>query len=165
MEKEILAKNAMCAFFAANNIKSQKEMTYFSSHRLKHKNGNILTILNQYKPFLFDSAGKMWMTIGISNLSTKNHFVESFIEVEGTNERFIFNPQKKDFNQIHKINLSNKEQQILILASQGYTSKEIAATQEVSLNTIKFHKQNILFKLNAQNISEAILYAYSHNLF
>ncbi len=107
----------------------------------------------------------MWMTIGISNLSTKNHFVESFIEVEGTNERFIFNPQKKDFNQIHKINLSNKEQQILILASQGYTSKEIAATQEVSLNTIKFHKQNILFKLNTQNISEAILYAYSHNLF
>ena len=71
MEKEILAKNAMCAFFAANNIKSQKEMTYFSSHRLKHKNGNILTILNQYKPFLFDSAGKMWMTIGISTLSTK----------------------------------------------------------------------------------------------
>jgi len=49
----------------------------------------------------------MWMTIGISTLSTKNHLVESFIEVEGTNERFIFNSQKKDFNQIHKINLSN----------------------------------------------------------
>jgi DNA-binding NarL/FixJ family response regulator len=122
-------------------------------------------VSNHYKPFEFDDKGKMWLAICSTTLSTKNHRIESYIEIMGKEERYVFSPTKKEFIKSKSLKLSTKEHQILILSSQGYTSKEIAEKMAISLNTIKFHKQNILVKLNVQNISEACLYAFAHNLF
>lgn len=165
IKNQLNMKDAACTFFSLLSKEDLEKTSIFSTHRLVHKNGNVFSISNQYKPFRFDDKGKMWMAIGISTLSTKNHRIESYIEMRDTNERFIFDPQKQIFTLAHNMSLTVKEQEILALSAQGYTSKDIATEKKVSLNTIKFHKQNILVKLNVQNISEAILYAYSHNLY
>jgi DNA-binding CsgD family transcriptional regulator len=164
-EEQYNLKNAFYMFYASMEVEAKKEITIFSSHRLIHKNGTIFTAFNQYKPYMFDSRKNPWLVLCISTISTKNHRIESYIEITDTNERYTFNSKKKEFILTQNTKLSVKEHEILKLASQGFTSKEIANNKKLSISTIKFHKQNILMKFNVQNISEAILYADSHNMF
>lgn len=51
--------------------------------------------------------------------------------------------------------LTEREQQVLIEASKGATDKEIAASLNISLNTVKTHMRNILSKLHVSTRREA----------
>ena len=51
--------------------------------------------------------------------------------------------------------LTEREQQVLLEASKGATDKEIAATLNISLNTVKTHIRNILSKLHVRTRREA----------
>lgn len=52
--------------------------------------------------------------------------------------------------------LTKREKEILRLSSLGFITKEIAEQLYISIYTVNRHKQNILQKLNANNILEAI---------
>lgn len=52
--------------------------------------------------------------------------------------------------------LSIREMEVLIAFSNGLTTKEVSKKLFVSANTVKTHRKNILFKLNAQNTIEAV---------
>lgn len=52
--------------------------------------------------------------------------------------------------------LSNREHEILMLVSKGYTSKEIGAMLELSFHTVNAHVKNIYKKLSVNNKTEAI---------
>ncbi|MBI1793258.1 MAG: response regulator transcription factor [Chloroflexi bacterium] len=51
--------------------------------------------------------------------------------------------------------LTEREQQVLVRASNGATDKEIAAALNISLNTVKTHIRNILSKLHVRTRREA----------
>ncbi|MBL8078178.1 MAG: response regulator transcription factor [Anaerolineales bacterium] len=51
--------------------------------------------------------------------------------------------------------LTEREQQVLVQASNGATDKEIATTLNISLNTVKTHIRNILSKLHVSTRREA----------
>lgn len=51
--------------------------------------------------------------------------------------------------------LTEREQQVLLQASKGATDKEIAASLNISLNTVKTHIRNILSKLHVRTRREA----------
>ena len=51
--------------------------------------------------------------------------------------------------------LTEREQQVLVQASNGATDKEIAASLNISLNTVKTHIRNILSKLHVSTRREA----------
>jgi two-component system NarL family response regulator len=51
--------------------------------------------------------------------------------------------------------LTEREQQVLVQASNGATDKEIAAALNISLNTVKTHMRNILSKLHVRTRREA----------
>ena len=59
-------------------------------------------------------------------------------------------PEKEDDN-----GLTEREQQVLVQASNGATDKEIAAALNISLNTVKTHIRNILAKLHVRTRREA----------
>ena len=59
-------------------------------------------------------------------------------------------PEKEDDN-----GLTEREQQVLVQASNGATDKEIAASLNISLNTVKTHIRNILSKLHVSTRREA----------
>ncbi len=52
--------------------------------------------------------------------------------------------------------LSDREQEVLTLVSEGKTTKEIAEELFVSFRTVETHRVNIMKKLNAQNTAELI---------
>jgi len=51
--------------------------------------------------------------------------------------------------------LSKKETEVLIALSKGYLYKEIAADQNITINTVKKHCKNIYKKLEVRNRTEA----------
>lgn len=60
--------------------------------------------------------------------------------------------------------LTKREKEILLLIRQGFLSKEIAYKLNLSIYTVNNHRKNILAKLNADNVIEAINRAESSGI-
>jgi DNA-binding NarL/FixJ family response regulator len=60
--------------------------------------------------------------------------------------------------------LSEKEVAVLRELAHGHSNKEIASSLFVSEQTVKFHLRNIYRKLGIATRTEALRYAYQHNL-
>lgn len=57
------------------------------------------------------------------------------------------------------ISLTKREKEVLQMADDGLMSKEISDKLFISIHTVNRHRQNILEKMNVENLSEAINYA------
>ena len=57
------------------------------------------------------------------------------------------------------IKLTKREIEILKLVNKGMFSKEISDNLSISVHTVNNHRQNILQKMNTDNVLEAINYA------
>lgn len=60
--------------------------------------------------------------------------------------------------------LTEREHQVLVEAARGATDKEIAATLNISLNTVKTHVRNILSKLHVRTRREATKAAHAKGI-
>lgn len=60
--------------------------------------------------------------------------------------------------------LTEREYEILLLISQGMTNQQIAEQLFIALKTVKTHVSNILSKLEVQDRTQAVVYAFSHEL-
>lgn len=60
--------------------------------------------------------------------------------------------------------LTNREQEILLLIAEGKSNQEIADELFITLKTVKTHVSNILSKLDVQDRTQAAIYAFKHNL-
>ena len=62
----------------------------------------------------------------------------------------------KDVNALALDPLSQKEYEVLLDITEGFTNAQIAKKQFISLSTVKFHTQNIYSKLDVSNRTSAI---------
>ncbi len=69
---------------------------------------------------------------------------------------------RKPKNQVEE--LTPRETQVLQLMAEGMTNPEIADQLVISNSTVKFHVSSILGKLNVDSRTEAVVYAFKHNL-
>lgn len=60
--------------------------------------------------------------------------------------------------------LTNREEEILMLISQGMSNQEIADELFITLKTVKTHVSNILAKLEVEDRTQAAIYAFKHGL-
>lgn len=60
--------------------------------------------------------------------------------------------------------LSQREQEVLLLISHGYTRRDIASCLEISAHTAASHISNIYSKLNISSVAQATAYALQHEL-
>ncbi len=60
--------------------------------------------------------------------------------------------------------LSDREKQVLKLAAEGYTSREIAEMLGLSVKTVMGHRTNLMEKLNLHNRTELVKYAIAKGL-
>lgn len=60
--------------------------------------------------------------------------------------------------------LTEREMEILLLIAKGYSNQEIASSSHITIKTVKTHVSNILSKLEVQDRTQAVIYAFQHNL-
>lgn len=60
--------------------------------------------------------------------------------------------------------LTEREKEVLLLLTAGKTNQEIADELFIATKTVKVHVSNILAKLEVQDRTQAVIYAFQHNL-
>jgi DNA-binding CsgD family transcriptional regulator len=142
-------------YLTAENLRSMLIFSY--DVRIRSQTGKYVRLLRQSKFFAFTEGGRPRLErVNCTDISDllSNTMITLLIhrcEAEG-NTRLLY---KEVFpSSLGKLSL--REEQVLVLASNGHTSKQIADIMFVSLETIKSHRKNIIAKTSSRNLMEAI---------
>ena len=87
---------------------------------------------------------------------------QSILEPEVTGK--IMNRMRAESVDYLHDQLTDREKEILLLIAQGKTNQEIADKLFIALKTVKVHVSNILGKLEVSDRTQAVIYAFKHNL-
>lgn len=98
----------------------------------------------------------------IAEAVRKTHKGQSILEPEVTG-KMMTRMRQKTVSHPHE-ELTNRELEILLLMTQGKTNQEIADELFIALKTVKTHVSNILSKLDVQDRTQAVIYAFKHDL-
>ncbi|RDW18663.1 DNA-binding response regulator [Oceanobacillus arenosus] len=90
------------------------------------------------------------------------HGGQSILEPEVTGKIMTKMREKPEVN-LHD-QLTEREMEILLLIAQGNSNQEIADQLYIALKTVKVHVSNILGKLEVQDRTQAVIYAFKHDL-
>ena len=69
--------------------------------------------------------------------------------------------QKKE---VTKVNITNRERQLIALIENGYSNKQIAEELNISLLTVETHRKNILRKTGTSNVLSLVKWAYENGV-
>ncbi|MEH7458874.1 response regulator transcription factor [Bacillus sp. JJ1127] len=87
---------------------------------------------------------------------------ETVLEPKVTGKMMSRMRQKKE-QPLHE-DLTEREFEILLLIAEGKSNQEIADELFIALKTVKTHVSNILNKLNVSDRTQAVIYAFRHQL-
>ncbi|ANX14299.1 DNA-binding response regulator [Fictibacillus arsenicus] len=87
---------------------------------------------------------------------------KSVLEPEVTG-KMMTKMRQKQTREPHE-ELTAREMEILLLMTKGKTNQEIADDLFIALKTVKVHVSNILSKLDVQDRTQAVIYAFNHSL-
>ncbi|ASV66535.1 response regulator transcription factor [Cytobacillus sp. FSL W7-1323] len=87
---------------------------------------------------------------------------ESVLEPEVTGKMMLKMRGKKE-QPLHE-ELTSREMEILLHMTQGKTNQEIADELYIALKTVKTHVSNILSKLDVQDRTQAVIYAFKNHI-
>ncbi|WP_242319957.1 response regulator transcription factor [Bacillus cereus group sp. BfR-BA-01349] len=87
---------------------------------------------------------------------------ETVLEAKVTGKMMSRMRQKKE-QPLHD-DLTEREFEILLLIAEGKSNQEIADELFIALKTVKTHVSNILNKLNVSDRTQAVIYAFRHQL-
>ena len=73
------------------------------------------------------------------------------------------NPEKKEEQSLRN-RLTPRERQVVQLLAEGKTSKEVAATLNLSVKTAETHRTNIMRKLDLHSVADLTLYALRNGI-
>ncbi|WP_298786420.1 response regulator transcription factor [uncultured Marinococcus sp.] len=93
----------------------------------------------------------------------KTHDGQSILEPEVAG-KLMANMKRRDRRELHE-ELTARELEVLRLLADGKTNIEIAEELFIALKTAKVHVSSVLHKLQVQDRTQAVVYAYKHRLF
>jgi NarL family two-component system response regulator LiaR len=98
----------------------------------------------------------------IANAVRATYNGQSVLEPEVTGKMMVKMRQKN--THLPHEDLTSREIEILLLMAEGKTNQDIADELFIALKTVKTHVSNILSKLNVQDRTQAVIYAFKHSL-
>jgi DNA-binding CsgD family transcriptional regulator len=144
----------LVGFWYSQPIECRKDYKYIFELRILNANGDYVRVISQHQVLETDEEGNPYLVLGVADLSPDNTSSGrlKFRLVNMKTGEIVPFPLSEDCNE----NLTKREIEILKLVNQGMLSKEISDYLSISLHTVNNHRQNILQKLNANNVVEAI---------
>lgn len=98
----------------------------------------------------------------IAKAIRSTHEGQSVLEPEVTGK--IMNRMREKPVQNLYDQLTDREMEILLLIAQGKTNQEIADDLFIAIKTVKVHVSNVLGKLEVQDRTQAVIYAFKHDI-
>ncbi len=98
----------------------------------------------------------------IANAVRATYHGQSVLEPEVTGKMMMKMRQKNDVAPHEE--LTSREMEILLLMAEGKSNQEIADDLFIALKTVKTHVSNVLSKLQVQDRTQAVIYAFKHEL-
>ena len=117
------------------------------------------------KGYLVKNVGFDELVFAVKHIAAGGHYIceelsmqmLELLSTEGTAPSI-----KKDLE--IKLDLSERENEVLQLISEGFTNMEIADQLFLSKRTVEGHRQSLINKLKVKNSAELIKYAVQQNL-
>lgn len=98
----------------------------------------------------------------IANAVRVTYSGQPVLEPEVTGKMMMKMRQKNNV-ELHE-ELTEREMEVLKLIAEGKTNQDIADELFIALKTVKTHVSNILSKLQVQDRTQAVIYAFRHSL-
>ncbi|MDW7695600.1 LuxR C-terminal-related transcriptional regulator [Flammeovirgaceae bacterium SG7u.111] len=140
------------------------ETVFIFEYRIKHASGQYIKV--NRKTIVFDMGLKntLLMTVGIMtdiDGIKKDNLVR--YDVSGSDTKGFNVPE---VDKIHRIEvaISDRELEVLLLMTQGLSSKEISEKLSISKVTVDDHRRNMLKKTGMKNSVELIVFGVRNNL-
>jgi two-component system, NarL family, response regulator LiaR len=98
----------------------------------------------------------------IANAVRATYHGQPVLEPEVTGKMMMKMRQKQSV--LPHEELTGREMEVLLLMTEGKSNQEIADELFIALKTVKTHVSNILSKLQVQDRTQAVIYAFKHSL-
>ncbi|WP_130734730.1 response regulator transcription factor [Flavobacterium sp. J27] len=151
-------------FYDKIPVTERKFHTISYDFHLKNQEGKIILINQKLTPLFLTNDGKIWKAICIVSLSNEQNSGNIKIFKKGDNKIFTYDLEGDYWKSEEKIELSDREKEVLSYSIRGFTINEIAEAIFVSPDTVKFHRRKLFDKLGVNNISEAVAFATNNKL-
>lgn len=96
----------------------------------------------------------------VANLTTADFYLSRTVNTDSDHD--LIENTDDEFSSVVK--LTTREKEILKLLVEGLTSTEIGLELNISTETVKTHRKNMLKKLSFNKVSELVSYAFRNNL-
>ena len=151
-------------FYETKPIEDRKDYSISYDFHLKNEEGKTILINQKLTPLFLTETGKLWKAICFVSLSTEQHSGNITITKNDGTEKVRYDLKADCWKAVEKIELSDREKEILQYAIRGYSINEMSEKIYISPDTVKFHRKKLFEKLGVANIYEAISYATLNRL-
>lgn len=143
---------------------SWRELEYISFDLRILYNQKSLMVRHKVKPFEVTGSGDIWLAVCYVSVSARKTSGHLLIYPDNRLARHQYSFERDEWEKHTAPVLTERDKEILMLAFQEYTNREIAGMLCLAESTVKNMKTAIFRKLNASNISEAIDVAINFRL-
>lgn len=156
----ISAVNSKVYDFTYSLPKERRLKFYFTqNYKIKAQNGNTVLINHRGSILSLTEKGALRLTLCVISLPTSDKVGNSYIKMLDTGTVYEFISSSQKFVEVKTQKLTPKADVIIKLASKGKTEAEIANELGITINTVKYHKRQIFYRIGVKNIAEAIQWA------
>lgn len=134
-------------------------------YRMRHLNGKIVNCVEQSSYAKFDANFSPLISSGIvmeASPVTTYQGVRGLVRLLKDNEQFTIYDQFFNYN--HDYGLTKREKEIILLITQGKTSKDIAQKLFISEHTARQHRKNILKKVGVSTTGDLVRLAFENKI-
>lgn len=145
-------------FLQSLPVGQRKDYKHIYEFRIRKADGEYGRFILQQQILELEDDGSPWLILGVIDLSPDVSSIEQVklrITNYKTGEVVPFSIVVKE----NTIKLSDREKEILSLVRRGLQTKEISNKLFLSIHTVNKHRQNIMQKMNTNNVLESIDYA------
>lgn len=157
------SRKAYFDLFQRFTSKQKLAHTYIIDYRIELRQ-RAYVISQKFTPLKLRPDGKIWL--GLFCITNSPNKSCEHIAVFGNGFRYTYDFDKKQFSPFaEKMELTMMEKAILLRASKGLTTEQIAIDLKRSVNTIKTHKRRLFEKLHVSSTNEALSFTHNYDLY
>jgi len=160
----IQINNAGFNFYENIPLEERKLHVISYDFQIQDANKKYILINHKLTPFFLTEKGKIWKAMCIVSLSSNVSSGNVTIEKLHSDLLWELDLLTGKWIARRKINLTEREIEILRYYHRGLTIHETSEKIFISIDTVKFHRRKLFEKLGVSNMNEALTFALNKRL-